>query len=105
LGIEQTGVLTDKQVTNCPLNRDKPCERLTVTKRVGASAPRPRQYTPTQNPGQPAISLEAVERRHILDVVEQTNWVIEGPNGPAKILNLHPNTLRSRMKKLGIKRP
>ena len=35
----------------------------------------------------------------------QTDWVIEGPPGAAKILGLHPNTLRSRMKKLGIERP
>jgi len=32
-------------------------------------------------------------------------WVIDGPRGAAHILALHPNTLRSRMEKLGIKRP
>jgi transcriptional regulator with GAF, ATPase, and Fis domain len=30
--------------------------------------------------------------------------VIEGERGAAKILDLHPNTLRSRMKKLGVER-
>ena len=49
-------------------------------------------------------SMEHVERRHILSVLQKTDWVIEGERGAAKILNLHPNTLRSRMKKLGIKR-
>jgi formate hydrogenlyase transcriptional activator len=49
-------------------------------------------------------SLEQVERRHIARVLEQTSWVIEGDRGAAKILDLHPNTLRSRMKKLGIER-
>jgi formate hydrogenlyase transcriptional activator len=49
-------------------------------------------------------SLEHVERRHILAVLQETNWVIEGECGAAKILDLHPNTLRSRMNKLGIKR-
>ncbi len=49
-------------------------------------------------------SLEHVERRHIQSVLEKTDWVIEGDRGAAKILGLHPNTLRSRMKKLGIKR-
>ncbi len=49
-------------------------------------------------------SLEEVERRHILEVLKQTGWVIEGPSGAAKILDLHPNTLRSRMKKLRIER-
>jgi formate hydrogenlyase transcriptional activator len=51
-----------------------------------------------------SASLEEVEKNHILDVLKQTRWVIEGPRGAAKVLNLHPNTLRSRMKKLGIER-
>jgi transcriptional regulator with GAF, ATPase, and Fis domain len=56
-------------------------------------------------PQQPeAFGLEAVERSHILSVLNQTNWIIEGARGAAKILDLHPNTLRSRMKKLGITR-
>jgi formate hydrogenlyase transcriptional activator len=52
----------------------------------------------------PNASLEAIERQHILAVLRQTNWVIEGPNGAGQVLDLHPNTLRSRMKKLGIVR-
>jgi PAS domain S-box-containing protein len=51
-----------------------------------------------------ANTLEDVERRHMLDVLEKTNWVIEGDRGAAVILGLHPNTLRSRLKKLGIRR-
>ena len=50
-------------------------------------------------------TLEAVERLHMLDVLRQTNWVIDGPGGAAKVLGLHPNTLRSRLKKLGLSRP
>jgi len=38
-------------------------------------------------------------------VLQHVDWLIEGPRGAAKILGLHPNTLRSRMDKLGIKRP
>lgn len=49
-------------------------------------------------------SLDAVQRRHILEVLERTNWRIEGDGGAAGILGLHPNTLRSRMKKLEINR-
>ncbi len=49
-------------------------------------------------------TLEDVERNHILAALAQTGGVIEGPKGAAKILNLHPNTLRHRMAKLGIKR-
>jgi transcriptional regulator of acetoin/glycerol metabolism len=50
-------------------------------------------------------SLESIEKSHILSVLGQTNWRIEGEGGAAQILGLHPNTLRSRMKKLGITRP
>jgi formate hydrogenlyase transcriptional activator len=45
-----------------------------------------------------------MERSHILSVLKQTGGVIEGPKGAARILKVHPNTLRSRMVKLGIKR-
>jgi formate hydrogenlyase transcriptional activator len=48
------------------------------------------------------VTLEEVERRHILAVLERTGGVIHGPRGAARILDLHPNTLRSRMEKLGI---
>ncbi len=50
------------------------------------------------------LTLEEIERAHIVKTMKETRWVIEGPKGAAKILNLHPNTLRSRMQKLGIKR-
>jgi PAS domain S-box-containing protein len=50
------------------------------------------------------FTLAGMERDHIAKVLKQTNGVIDGPHGAAKILNLHPNTLRSRMKKLGIAR-
>jgi transcriptional regulator with GAF, ATPase, and Fis domain len=51
-----------------------------------------------------AQTLETVERDYILAVLQQTNWIINGPRGAAQILGLHPNTLRNRMKKLGITR-
>ncbi|MBS1786376.1 MAG: sigma 54-interacting transcriptional regulator [Acidobacteria bacterium] len=51
------------------------------------------------------MSIDDIQRRHILTVLEQTGWIIEGERGAAKVLNLHPNTLRGRMKKLGITRP
>ena len=51
-----------------------------------------------------AGTLEAVERSHILAVLQRTNWRIDGPQGAARILDLHPSTLRSRMQKLSIRR-
>ena len=49
-------------------------------------------------------SLEEVERQHILRVLERTGWVISGPSGAGAILDIHPNTLRSLMNRLGIRR-
>lgn len=50
-------------------------------------------------------ALEDVERQHILKILNQTRWIIDGPKGAARILGLHPNTLRHRLQKLGIQRP
>jgi len=46
-----------------------------------------------------------MERRYIIEALEKTGWVIEGSGGAAVLLGIHPSTLRSRMKKLGIARP
>lgn len=61
--------------------------------------------TVTTRPAGPPRSLDDLGRAHITATLESTNWQIEGERGAAKILGLHPNTLRSRMKKLGIERP
>ena len=50
-------------------------------------------------------TLEEVERRHILAVLEQSNWVFAGPNGAAARLGIKRPTLQFRMQKLGISRP
>ena len=50
-------------------------------------------------------SLEDAERRHVEGVLATTNWVVEGPKGAAGILQMNPSTLRSLMKRLGIRRP
>jgi formate hydrogenlyase transcriptional activator len=52
-----------------------------------------------------AMTLEEIERRHILSVLEQTNWVFAGPNGAAAKLGMKRPTLQFRMQKLGITRP
>lgn len=49
-------------------------------------------------------TLEEMQRRHILQVLGRTGWVISGPRGAGAILDIHPNTLRSLMNRLGIRR-
>jgi PAS domain S-box-containing protein len=50
-------------------------------------------------------TLEELDRNQILKVLSETGWRIEGKEGAAAILGLHPSTLRARMHKLGIVRP
>ncbi len=49
-------------------------------------------------------TLEEVERDYILRILAVTNWKINGEDGAAHMLGLHPSTLRSRLKKLRIRR-
>jgi formate hydrogenlyase transcriptional activator len=65
----------------------------------------PLEREPAEAGEEPLKGLEAIERDHILKVLHKTRWKINGGGGAASLLGLHPNTLRSRIKKLGIKRP
>jgi formate hydrogenlyase transcriptional activator len=56
------------------------------------------------SPASKLPTLGEVERSHILAALQQADGVVDGPKGAAKILDLHPNTLRHRMGKLGIQR-
>ncbi len=49
-------------------------------------------------------TLEAVEREHIIQVLEQTNWKVSGKDSAAEILDLDRSTLRARMRKLKIQK-
>jgi transcriptional regulator with GAF, ATPase, and Fis domain len=63
----------------------------------GDSAPDPPAYE--------AMTLADVERKHVGEILRTCSWRINGPGNAADRLRLHPNTLRFRMKKLGIVRP
>ncbi len=60
---------------------------------------KPRKLTASEQ------DMKSVERRHILDVLEECHWRVNGEGNAAARLNMKPSTLRSRMKKLGIERP
>jgi len=55
-------------------------------------------------PGAPVTAAEN-EREHLRTALEKAGWRIEGTRGAARALGLHPNTLRSRMKRHGLQRP
>jgi formate hydrogenlyase transcriptional activator len=72
-----------------------PTQQPARTNGGGAHAP--------STPASPdSLTLEAIERKHIIDILKRTRGVIEGPKGAARLLNLKPSTARFRMKKLGI---
>ncbi len=54
--------------------------------------------------GAAAETLKQVEYDLILRTLKQVYWKVEGPGGAAELLKIHPSTLRTRMKKLGIER-
>lgn len=67
------------------------------------------QLADTLNIASPQVSfmagtLKDLERNQIIKVLIETGGRIEGRNGAAKILGLHPSTLRARMQKFGIVR-
>jgi formate hydrogenlyase transcriptional activator len=51
------------------------------------------------------VNFQDMERLHLLRVLDQTHWRLYGDDGAAARLGLNPSTLRSRLKKLGLKRP
>ncbi len=51
------------------------------------------------------LPLAEYEKQYIIKVLRKTFWKVDGQNGAARILGMHPETLRSRMRKLEIKRP
>jgi formate hydrogenlyase transcriptional activator len=61
--------------------------------------------TPPPETNGAAVTLEDAEREHILDALQESGWVLGGPNGAAARLAMKRTTLQSRMKKLGISRP
>ena len=51
------------------------------------------------------MTLMDLEKKHITDVLNSVGWRVGGSKGAAIILDVNESTLRSRMKKLGLKRP
>ncbi|MCK5838937.1 MAG: sigma 54-interacting transcriptional regulator, partial [Bacteroidales bacterium] len=51
------------------------------------------------------LSLYEMERNYIMEILEETYWKVNGKDGAARILDMHPETLRSKIKKLNINKP
>ncbi|CAB1061174.1 Formate hydrogenlyase transcriptional activator [Olavius sp. associated proteobacterium Delta 1] len=76
---------------------------------INSSGPKLRLVDELKQPHQELTTtqktLEAVERDHIVRILEQTNWKVSGKNGAAEILGLNRSTLRARIRKLDILQP
>src|SRR5215467_5063709 len=76
-------------------------ERWALSLRRFSSAP---EASRPSKPAPRGATLKELQRSHILEVMQQTGWCVEGPKGAARILGLNPSTLRSRILKLGIRK-
>jgi DNA-binding NtrC family response regulator len=54
--------------------------------------------------GAKATTLEECERKRILEALNETRWIVGGPNGAASLLDVKRTTLIGKMQKLGIAR-
>ncbi len=78
--------------------------RLEVTRALGVEpfpATRPADRNPDSAPAQLG-SLDSATREHIEAALRQCHGRVEGPFGAARLLQLNPHTLRSRMRRQGI---
>ena len=73
------------------------------TLHIAVPAIRPEYETELTDPSGAFVSLDEMEKRYIQKVLDHTNGIIAGKGGAAELLELPPSTLRSRMKKLGVK--
>jgi formate hydrogenlyase transcriptional activator len=63
------------------------------------------QFDGPPSAGDGKTRLQEVERKHIVQTLESTGWRVSGKKGAAEALGLKESTLRSKMEKLGVKRP
>lgn len=49
-------------------------------------------------------TLEDVEKRHIIETLNDTRWRVSGSKDAAEVLDMNPKTLESMMKRMGIQR-
>lgn len=99
-------------VIECAFITSKDGQTLNLTRALPEAlppAPVERERIDTPSPCQESIltdrEMRQLERENLIRALTQTDWKISGPGGAAEHLGLHPNTLSSRMKTLGIERP
>jgi formate hydrogenlyase transcriptional activator len=98
--IERAVILSAGPILNVPISefQSRPAPAAIDGNRNADRRPEPPARKDIRN------VLEETERKHILSVLSQTNWVVSGPNGAAERLGMKRSTLQLRIRKLGISR-
>jgi DNA-binding NtrC family response regulator len=73
-------------------------------KNVLVQQPPAQDKAPAPSKSEHFLKLDQAMSLHISRALKMTNGRIHGPNGAAELLGINPSTLRSRIKKLGIKK-
>jgi transcriptional regulator with GAF, ATPase, and Fis domain len=97
----QSPELPVREAASVPISEDPIC-RIRPLSEISHEAASPGNSKPQSDLGRVFTLLDA-EREHISQIVEMTDGLIAGEGGAAEVLGVPPSTLRSRMKKLGIK--
>jgi formate hydrogenlyase transcriptional activator len=98
--IERAVILSTGPVLNVPLSEIQSLQPLAVVNKNGS----PDKNSQSSSGKDIRNVLEQTERKHILDVLSETNWVVAGPNGAATRLGMKRSTLQLRMRRLGLSR-
>jgi hydrogenase-4 transcriptional activator len=77
-------------------------DMLSLETLLATQVPASHEVTRDAGRNRTMASLDEINAQHIRQALEMAGGKINGPGGAAQILGLHPNTLRSRMNKLGI---
>ena len=102
--IERAVILSPGPVLHVPLGELRPAPSTALAKVVANAELVSGQSKLNVQSGDMRDLLEDTEREHILNALNQTNWVVAGPNGAALRLGMKRSTLQLRMRKLGISR-
>lgn len=100
--IERAAVCTPGRVVRIPPNWLEQPPSLRAPDPSSAPASSATTEVQFQALARQKLNLEGLQRAYIREILAQTHWRIDGPQGAARILGLPPSTLRSRMKKLKI---
>jgi formate hydrogenlyase transcriptional activator len=93
--IERAVIVSTGPVLRVPVGDLRQRPQLSGKETGSGEAPKPKNIRSV---------LEETERKKIIDVLQETNWVVAGPNGAAIRLGMKRSTLQFHMQKLGISR-